>query len=290
LSRRFWILAAVVGGALAASALLRRPASAPRETAVPKRLVSLAPSTTEILCALGLAERLVGVCDYCEHPAEARTKERVGGYYTPNFEVLARLKPDLVLLLPEHGPVKEKIHALGVATMDVDHRDVRGILASFVEIARACGVPERGEALRADAEARLAAVREKAKGRRRPRVLISVGRAMNEGGALRVTTCGKGGFYSELLEMAGGENAYDGPVAYPALSPEGALALKPELILEIMPDLKEKGITEEAILKDWRSIPGLGSTPVKVVARDYSIIPGPRFVKLLEDFAAAVSP
>ena len=130
----------------------------------------------------------------------------------------------------------------------------------------------------------------RAGGRRRPRILISVGRAMHEGGVLRITTCGRGGFYDNLLEMAGGVNAYEGPVPYPALSPEGVLALKPDFIIEIMPDLREKGVTEERILMDWATLPGLGKVPVKVIAKPYAIVPGPRFVNLLEDLSAALHP
>jgi iron complex transport system substrate-binding protein len=290
-SRRFWILGAVVAGALALSAALRRPGSGPAEAgSVPARIVSLAPSSTETLYALGLGDRLVGVCDYCEYPPEVKSKARLGGYYTPNFEALLEAKPDLVVLLPEHLPVRDKIRELGFRTLDVDHRGVGGILDSLRVIGEACGVAERAAALRRELEARMERAKARAGGRRRPRVLISVGRAMNEGGVLRITTCGRGGFYDNLLDMAGGVNPYEGSVPYPALSPEGVLALKPDLIVEIMPDLRDKGVTEEGILKDWAGLPGLGAVPVKVIAKPYSIVPGPRFVNLLEDLAAALHP
>ncbi|HEX7900853.1 MAG TPA: helical backbone metal receptor [Planctomycetota bacterium] len=289
MSRRFWILSLLVGGALVASALLRRSRPAPEALAgVAARVVSLAPSTTEVICALGLVDRLVGVCEFCEYPPEARAKPRMGGYYTPNFEVLSETRPDLVVVLPEHGPILDRLRDLRLPVLEVDHRTVAGILDSFLAVSRACGVPERGVALRAELEARLAKIKEAAKGRRRPRVLISVGRAMNEGSALRIATCGRGGFYDELLEMVGAENAYEGRVPYPSLSPEGVLALKPDVILEIMPDLKEKGVSEEGLLKDWAAIPGVAGMRVKVIARDYAVIPGPRFVRLLEDLAEAV--
>lgn len=290
MSRRFWVLSLVVGGALVASALLRRSRSAPETPvgAAVARVVSLAPSTTETLYALGLGDRLVGVCEFCEYPPEARAKPRMGGYYTPNFEVLSETRPDLVILLPEHGPIRDRLRDLRLPMLEVDHRTVTGILDSLLAIGRACGVPERAVALRGELEARMEKLKEAAKGRRRPRVLLSVGRAMNEGSALRIATCGRGGFYDELLEMVGAVNAYEGRVPYPALSPEGVLALKPDIILEIMPDLKEKGVSEEALLKDWAAIPGVAGMRVKVIARDYAVIPGPRFVRLLEDLAEAV--
>jgi iron complex transport system substrate-binding protein len=294
-SRRAWILAAVGLGAVAAGAALRGPASGPgggtsSSGAVPRRIVSLAPSTTELLFALGLGDRVVGVCDYCAHPPETASIPRMGGYYTPNFEALARAKPDLVVLLPEHGPVRERLLALGPALLDLDHRNVAGILESILLLGRAGGAEPRALALRGELEARLHAVRERCKDRPRPRVLVSVGRAMNEGGVLRITACGKGGFYDDLLELAGGTNAYEGPLRFPALSPEGVLALKPDLVLEIMPDLDEKKASPASILADWAALPGLAGLRVALLAKPYAIVPGPRLVSLLEDVAELLHP
>jgi iron complex transport system substrate-binding protein len=250
----------------------------------------LAPSVTELLFALGLGDRLVGVTDYCAYPPEAALLPRMGGYYTPNFESVALARPDLIVLLPEHAPLHGRLRALGTELLDLDHRTVKGILDSVLLAGRACGVGERAASLHASLAGRIRSVQERCSGRKAPRVLVSVGRAMNEGGVLRITSCGRGGFYDDLLRLAGGVNAYDGPLAFPALSPEGVIALKPDLVIEIMPDLEEKKAGREAILREWASLPGFGSVRVALIARAYAIVPGPRFVELLDEIAGELHP
>ena len=186
LRNRPWILGVIVLGAFGLSYALKvslsgRGKGVPPSPAGVERIASLAPSTTETLFALGLGDRIVGVCDYCKYPPEALAKPKLGGYYTPNYEALVEARPDLVVLLPEHRAIRDRILELGMEVLDADHRSVEGILYSITAIGETCGIQERATALRADLEARIEKVKSQMKDRPRPRVLISVGRAMNEG-------------------------------------------------------------------------------------------------------------
>jgi iron complex transport system substrate-binding protein len=293
LTNRRWILIAVVVGAFAGSYALKRSASVRTSEAsgppVARRIVSLAPSTTELLFALGLGDRVVGVTRYCEYPPEAKSRPRIGGYYDPNYEVLVQARPDLILTLPEHEGIRAELRKLGLPFRTVNHETVRGILESVTDVGAACGVPEKAAAFRSDLEARMRRVRERTAGRARPRVLISVGRMSGDSSLTRITACGRGGFYDDLIVMAGGVNAFEGEIAFPALSAEGLIAARPDVIVDLFPDLKERGLDPETVRREWTALPGVKAR-VHVVGDSYAVVPGPRVVLLLEELAAAIHP
>jgi len=291
---RRWILIATVLVAFGGSYALKRQHSGrseadPRPPGGPARIVSLAPSITEILFELGLGDRVVGVTRYCGFPPEAKTKPQMGGYYDPNYEPLKAARPDLVITVPEHDDVREELRKLGVKTMTVDHTSIRGIMESIVAIGTMAGCPERAAALRARLETRIRKIGERNSGKPRVRVLISVGRMAGDGSASRITVCGRSDYFQELLGLAGGVNAYEGDIPYPAMSAEGVLKTNPDVIIDLWPDLKEKNIDPESVRRQWTSIPGLKAR-VHVIGEDYVMIPGLRIVLLLEDFAAAMHP
>ncbi len=291
---RRWILIAVIAGAFGGSyalkrAMTSRAANVPPAASPASRIVSLAPSATEVLFALGLGDRVVGVTKYCAFPPEVRTKPQIGGYYDPNYEAVIQARPDLIVTLPEHEEVRAECRKLGVKVLMVDHRTVRGILESITTLGASCGIPEQAAVLRSSLEARIQKIGSRAAGRSRPRVLVSIGRMAGDGTNTRITACGPGGFYDELIGLAGGVNALEQGVVFPALSPEGLLAVNPEVIIDLWPDLHEKGLNAETIRRLWKALPGVKAR-IDVVGETYAVVPGPRVVLLLEDFARAIHP
>lgn len=289
---RKWILAAVAVAAFGGSwALKRTPAvsSGSRPAPAVERIVSLAPSTTEVLFALGLGDRVAGVTRYCEYPPEARAKPKMGGYYDPNFEAIVQARPDLVVTLPEHEEIRAQLHALRLRTLTVDHFSVRGILQSISLVGETCGVAAEASRVRERMEARIRAVQARVAGRPPPRVLVSIARMAGDDSMSRITVCGRGGFIDELIGLAGGVNAFDGPVNFPALSPEGVVALRPDVVIDMWSDLKQKNIDPEGVRRQWTALPGF-TARVHVVGESYAVIPGPRVVLLLEEMAGALHP
>ena len=125
-----------------------------RADAPPTRIVSLAPSITELLFALDLGDRIVGVTDWCAYPPAACDKPSVGGHVDPNLEAVLRTRPDLVVVETANAEVVAGLAALGLPALRVEHRDVAGILASVTQAGAACGVADRARTLRAGLEAR----------------------------------------------------------------------------------------------------------------------------------------
>lgn len=291
---RRWILIAAVLVAFGGSFALKRALSGRSEVPIrppsgSERIVSLAPSITETLFELGLSDRIVGVTRYCVFPAEARQKPQIGGYYDPNYEALSAARPDLVVTLPEHVEVRKELQKLGLKTLTVDHRSVPAILSSILTIGEATGRPERASEIHQSLRNRIQKLSARHSNRARPRVLISIGRMAGDASMSRITVCGRGGYFEELIGLAGGVNAYEGEIPFPALSAEGVLATNPDVIIDLWPDLREKGIDPETVRRQWTSIPGLKAR-MHVIGESYAMIPGPRVVLLLEDFARAIHP
>jgi iron complex transport system substrate-binding protein len=291
---RRWLLVASAIVAFGGSYALKRTILAHSEPGAPPsrgaaRIVSLAPSITETLFEMGLGDRIVGVTRYCLYPPEARTKPQIGGYYDPNFEAVAASRPDLVLTLTEHADARSELGRLGLSTLTLDHATVAGILSSVLQIGRACGCPGKAAALHERLSSRLKKIAERTSGRPRPRVLISVGRMSGDASTGRITVCGRKGLFEELIELAGGRNAFERDIDFPALSAEGVLEIHPDVIVDLWPDLKEKGLSPEAVRAQWKRIPGLEAR-ISVIGESYAMIPGPRIVLLLEDLSRALHP
>ncbi len=131
-----------------------------------RRIVSLAPSLTETLFALGVGDRVVGDTDFCDYPEEAKTKTHVGGPVTPSIEQIAALHPDLVLVTRDinREATVHTLEQLGIAVYATDPRSVEQVLTSTEGLGRLLGAGEQGQALVADLRRRLSDLAERLSG------------------------------------------------------------------------------------------------------------------------------
>ncbi len=285
-------------GLVLVAALMSACAQAPPQSAPtrsPRRIVSMAPALTETAFALGLGDRVVGVTRYCEWPPEARSLPKVGGFLDPSWEALVALRPDLVLLMQDHNAVRARLDTLGIRSLQVDQGDLDGILTSFVTIARACGVTERGEGLASEVRARLDVVASATADLASPRVLVVVEREVGAGPVRSVWVAGPGTFYDDLVGLAGGANAWHGTAAvlYPEVSREGLIALDPDVILDVEAELQKHGLNRERVRAEWDGLTELRAVRdgrVAVLDQDYMVVPGPRIARAVEAMARAIHP
>lgn len=258
------------------------------------RIISLAPSITETLFALGLGDRVMGVTRYCRYPPEALTKANVGGYYDPNCEEIVRLKPDLVVMLAEHEVPRKLFESLRVNVLTVDNTTISGIVGSIVKIGTICGVEQNAIKIVEDIENRLDRIKHRTTGLPRPRVMISLGRGMGSGSLADIYIAGRNTFYGEMVIFSGGVNAYNGTtVTFPQVSNEGIYQLNPQIIIDMVSDLDKIKTSEEKILAEWNSVANVDAVRNKRVylfEQDYSVIPGPRFISILEQMARVIHP
>lgn len=272
-----------LGVALVALALLalsscegRAPSAASAPSGPPRRIVSLAPSITETLFAVGAGDRVVAVTSHCDHPGEAAARPKVGGYNTPNVELIFDLAPDLVLIA-EEGPLDAaaaKMRRLGLCLESVRVASLDELAPAIERVAALAGEGAQGRAAAERVRRAIARTREAVAGRRRPRALLIV----DHGPTIAV---GRGTFLEGVLEAAGGENvAATAMSAYPQLSIEAIAALAPEVIV----DASHDPLARPAALA---SIPGarLVAIPPELLVR-----PGPRLAVGLEQLARALHP
>ena len=280
--------------AVSIACLPAAPATAGAREDTPERIVSLAPSTTEILFALGLGHRVVGVTRYCDYPQEAKNVARVGGFLDPNYEEIIALRPDLVILLVSHRDARRDLKKMKVPTLTVPHETVRDIHESIRLIGAACGRRTDAAAMVADLDARAAAVRDAVGDAPRPRVLICIGRDTRSGSLAGMYMAGRHGFYDEIIEAAGGANAYtDGSVAFPQVSAEGVITLNPDIIIDLKGNMNPGGDAARDISRQWdrlHVVTAVRTGRVHVIEGDHALRPGPRYIPFLEELARLIHP
>jgi len=271
----------IVAFAIAMAALVCGPRPA---AAGAQRIVSLAPSVTEILFALGAGDEVVGVSQYCDYPPEATRLPRVGSFLTPNVEAIVALRPTLVIGLGLSSDLRE-IRALsetGCAIMKVNDDSVAQIEDSIRAIGDRIGRYDAARTLLAKLETQINGVRERVASTHRVRVLMLVGHEP-------LVAVGPGTFLDELLKIANADNIADATnQQWPKLSLEFVIAMNPEVILD-----GQMGSDPGAPGRFWEkyaSIPAVRNHRVYAYPGDQILHAGPRIGSSLEILAAMIHP
>jgi iron complex transport system substrate-binding protein len=261
---------------------------------LPKRIISLAPSTTEVLFALGLGDQVVGVTRYCDYPAPALSIAKVGGFLDPNYEEIVALKPDVTILLTSRQDVKRELGKLGVTTITVPHQTIGDIPKAIHSIGEVCGVKDRALAMVETLHKHSQAVSRAIEGRPRPRILVCIGRDPESGLLTGMYMAGRNRFYDEIIELAGGINVCeDEKVAYPQLSAEGVIQLNPDVIVDLVSRIKPVSKAPEEIIRQWdtlRVVTAVRKGRVYAIVGNHALRPGPRYIEFPEHMASLLHP
>ncbi|MFW6149985.1 MAG: ABC transporter substrate-binding protein [Chloroflexota bacterium] len=255
--------------------------------AVPERIVSLAPSNTEILYALGLEDRVVGVTDYCDYPPEAEQKPKVGGYSTPDIERIVALEPDLVLATDMHEQeIIPNLTARGLAVVALEPHDLQGILADIRLVGRVTGTDATAAQVTGEMQDRIDTVADKvASAGERPRVVYITWHDP-------LWSVGTGTIIHELMEQAGGHNIFHDATGHKAVSLEPIIARDPQVIVAGT----GHGAAKESPLRWARQETRLAVVQARKNGRVHGIDAdlmtrgGPRVVQALEKLASFFHP
>jgi iron complex transport system substrate-binding protein len=250
------------------------------------RIVSLAPSITECLFALGAGDQVKGVTDFCNYPPAAQSKPKVGGPVNPNLERILELRPSLVLTTEEGNPLETvaRLERLGLRVFAVRPGTYAGVQASIEVLSRVFRAEVEAARLVQNIQDRVAAVRRRVAGRHRPRVLFLVWTDP-------LIAAGPATFVHDLIEMAGGDNIVrERTVPYPRLSWEEIVGRAPEVILVASHRDGAGPPPNGAIWNAWRSIPAVRSGRILSVHADTILRPGPRVVEGVERLGQAIHP
>lgn len=281
-------LAALLGqGRAAAAAPIRLRDALSREVLLPRpaqRIVTIFSSNVELVAALGLVERIVGVEEYTRFPPEVAALPRVGGRLGFSVDAVVAQRPDLVIVTPARQAANQLVdpmERIGVPVMVLLSRSLDEVLGNVRLVAQAAGVPARGAALAASLAQRLHAVDQGRAGQRAPRALMITGRLGN--GMLLVARPGT--YTNEAMLRAGALHALPGTGRLAQVSPEAALACDPDLLLFAG---AQAGLDELTRRPGWRDMRAVRAQRAVTVSRAEFLIPGPRTFDGIESLARQV--
>ena len=256
----------------------------------PQRIVSLAPSNTEILYALDLDDRVVGVTDYCNYPPEAADKPRVGGYSTVNIEKVIAAEPDLVLAaLGNTEDVVNRLRSLGLTVVSLNPLTVEDVLHDIELLGVVTGQEEEASTLVGELRARVEAVTGKTETlEEKPSVTHVVWYDP-------IWVSGRDTFQDEVIRMAGGVNVFDQVDGWGIVSLEEFIVMDPDYILVSSGDgMSERGrdIVYDYFMNEPRmqELTAVRNGRVYVIDADAASRGGPRIVDALEEAAAILRP
>jgi len=257
---------------------------------IPERIISLAPSNTEIVYALGLEDKLVGVTEYCDYPEAAKDKPKIGGYKTVDIERVVEIQPDLVLATDYHkAEVIPGLERLGLTVLALDPRSLDEVLEAITLAGKCTGKEDEASQLVTEMENRVNAITEKTAGLAEAKKLWVFYIVCHD----PLMTVGSDTLIHELIVKAGGINiAQDLTGDYPTIGLETIIATNPEVMIAGT----GHGSNADVPLQFAQNEPRLADVDARVSNQIYGIDadlisrPGPRIVDGLELLAKMIHP
>ena len=277
---------------LALTVLSAAVALAAAADAVPRRVISLIPATTEMIFAMGAGDRLIAVSSFDKYPAEATRLPKVGALLDPDTERILALRPDLVIVYGTQTELLRSLERVSIPYYQYEHRAMPDIMATIRALGTRIGAAAAANALAASMEQALAEVRRTVAGQRRPKTLLVFER--DRSSLQNIYASGGYGFLADLLDVAGGDNIF-GDIRQQSVqaSTEMILARRPEVIIELR---YGESVTSRERAPDLRPWDSLGSIPavrnkrLVTLTGDQFVVPGPRIVTAARDMGRALHP
>ncbi|HDQ06150.1 MAG TPA: cobalamin-binding protein [Candidatus Bathyarchaeota archaeon] len=281
-------------------------------TVHPERIVSLSPSSTEILFAVGAGPKVVGITNYCNYPPELEAHieadeiTRVGGYWNPSIETIVELKPDLVLVSTAKCTVKTneckvncrrrceitaqvaaQLRSLGLKVLTLGPHSMNDVLDDILLVGRASGNAAEASNLVEELRQRINSVIRKKAASHRPKVYFEV---WND----PYMSVSSGTWIGDLINLAGGANIFGETVSeWPIIDSEDIIQRNPDIIVfPVIPDVPRFWGSFEEVKKrqGWKSINAVRNGNLYEVPRDFISRPGPRLVEALEMLEKNIHP
>jgi iron complex transport system substrate-binding protein len=252
----------------------------------PRRVVSLAPSITEIVFALEQGHRLKGATVYSDYPQAAKRLPRVGSYVYLDLEKIVALKPDLCIAVKDGNPVAvvRRLAQFNIPVYAVDPRNLESVMETVQRLGDLLGASDKADLLVGDMQARVERVKTRVKSAAHvPRVFLQIGISP-------IVSVGANTHIHELIILAGGENVAAGPVPYPRFSKEQVIGLAPEVFIITSMARGEVFARVRAEWQRWSDVPALKNDRIVLVDSDILDRATPRLVDGLELLLTLIHP
>ncbi|MFQ5412894.1 MAG: ABC transporter substrate-binding protein, partial [Phycisphaerae bacterium] len=227
-------------------------------------------------------------------PPELAGRTRVGGLFDPNVERIVALRPDLVVLRGRNEPVERLCRDRHIRVYHDRTETLADVATCIVDLGRVLDRERAAEDLVRRFHARIGAIRERTAGRRRPRVFVTLNRNPQQLGHL--LTAGKGTFITEMIEIAGGVNVFgEVEMAYPQVSAEAIVAKRPDVIMELMPEVAagDAPAVRRVVLEQWSessTLPAVRNERIHIMFDANALIPSPRYVEVIDKVSRVLHP
>ena len=252
----------------------------------PRRVVALAPNITEIVYALGQAQRLVGATTYSDFPQAAAALPKVGSYVHLDLERIVALNPDLCIAIKDGNPIATvtRLESFRIPVYAVDPKNLKSVMDTIMRVGILLQAENKAKQLISNMQNRIQVVAERiAQADHRPKVFFQIGIAP-------IVSVGTNTFIHELIEMAGAHNLAAGNIAYPRYSKEQVLGMLPDIII-VTSMAREAAF--ERIRNDWyqwQDLPAVKHQRVYIQESNLFDRPSPRLVDALETLARLIHP
>lgn len=258
-------------------------------TEEPQRIVSIAPANTELLFAIGLEDRVVGVTDYCDYPEQALDKEKVGDFYGPSIEKIVALEPDIIFATGGiQAEVVQQLEGLNQVVVALNPVSLEGVIEAVGVTGKITGQEDEAEQLTVEMERTIERVKgatETIPMEEKPGVFVVIWFE-----DAKIFSAGEGSFVSDLVTLAGGRNLADAAkVEYPQYSREKLMEEDPEVIISTAHGYSSPEAVKEVLNMD--SLQAIKKNRVYIIEdADLLTLPGPRLVEGLEMIAEFLHP
>lgn len=267
-------------------------------TSVPQRIISLAPSNTQILYAIGAGDRVVGVTDYDHYPynftawIEAGNMTSIGGFSTPNKETIAMLHPDLILATTINDPDVVTLRGLGYNVLVLNPNDVNGVLQDITMVGKATGMEQNAATLVNDINDEISDISSKIAAANVPKPLVYY-----EVWTPPLMSAGSTSFINDVISKAGGQNIFENETQqYPTVSSETIVQKNPDVILlpTEMANIGQEpfygSVDQVKARPGWSTINAVKNDRVVIVNGDLFAEAGPRIAEQIATAAKAFYP
>jgi iron complex transport system substrate-binding protein len=251
-----------------------------------KRIISLAPSITEILFALGLNEEIVAVTNYCDYPTAVLNKPRIGGFIDPSIEKIVSLKPDLIIATKDGNRREtiDRLSDLGFSVYLIDPLSFYGVTKAIYHIGGIVGREEESKKIIANMISKKEEIAKRTKSLPKPKVFFQIGYAP-------IITVGRGTLSDDLIRLAGGKSISENElISYPLYTIETILSKAPDIIIISSMDSNKDYLNLVEKWGKWKSIPAVRMNTIHVINSNLVDRPTPRIVEGLEALAKMIHP
>jgi iron complex transport system substrate-binding protein len=246
-----------------------------------ERIIALSPSINEIIYALGDGDKIVGNTTYCNYPEDAKTKTKVGGYFSPNLEQIVALKPDLVIMLENTKKLSNKLHKLGIKTKVLKLTKLEEIQNSIKIIGKILNKEKEASKILDTINSKLEDIKGIVTDKKILIVISAYGSIEKN-----IFVVGQNLYFDDIINLSGNTNALQSTrKGQPVLNVENIIATNPDIVILLSPFRVERGLSIEDVKRPWLTLPinATKQNNIYVADKPYSAIASDRLVYFLSD-------